>query len=286
MKLLACLASGLSIDEIRWVFRQDDGWPGSRSRARHSYAAYEAGDPGPLEDMLADDFTFFSPRPTRVSIVPPTGSGARPNAQNISGFEFERLVEHGDEVFVTYEAASGPQTAPAFATPRSSPSAATSSRRRGLLRLGPVRPRHGVIQGGRWRESPAWRWRPSPTARPGSRTCARYLEVDERRSLGQIASVVVPYLAVWVARRARDAGRLARRRPRAGRDGVPGADVLALPRPHAQLDVRVARGERVLGLRCSASSSSRPIAGGSASTASTTPTPATSTGAGRARSTR
>ena len=25
MKLLACLASGLSIDEIRWAFRQDDG---------------------------------------------------------------------------------------------------------------------------------------------------------------------------------------------------------------------------------------------------------------------
>ncbi len=25
MKLLACLASGLSIEEIRWLFRQDDG---------------------------------------------------------------------------------------------------------------------------------------------------------------------------------------------------------------------------------------------------------------------
>jgi L-asparaginase len=25
MKLLACLASGLSIDEVRWAFRQDDG---------------------------------------------------------------------------------------------------------------------------------------------------------------------------------------------------------------------------------------------------------------------
>ena len=25
MKLLACLASGLSIDEVRWLFRQDDG---------------------------------------------------------------------------------------------------------------------------------------------------------------------------------------------------------------------------------------------------------------------
>ena len=25
MKLLACLAAGLTIDEIRWLFRQDDG---------------------------------------------------------------------------------------------------------------------------------------------------------------------------------------------------------------------------------------------------------------------
>ena len=25
MKLLACLAAGLSIDEVRWAFRQDDG---------------------------------------------------------------------------------------------------------------------------------------------------------------------------------------------------------------------------------------------------------------------
>ncbi len=27
-----------------------------------------------------------------------------PNAENIAAFEFERLVEHGDDVFVTYEA--------------------------------------------------------------------------------------------------------------------------------------------------------------------------------------
>jgi L-asparaginase len=25
MKLIACLAAGLSIDEVRWAFRQDDG---------------------------------------------------------------------------------------------------------------------------------------------------------------------------------------------------------------------------------------------------------------------
>jgi acyl-lipid omega-6 desaturase (Delta-12 desaturase) len=34
--------------------------------------------------------------------------------------------------------------------------------------------------------------------RPWKQDLSRYLEIDERRSLGQIASVVVPYLAVWV----------------------------------------------------------------------------------------
>ncbi len=71
--------------------------------ARASYAAYEAGDPGPLEDMLADDFTFFSPPDPGIDRAT-YWERCWPNAQNISGFEFERLVEHGDEVFVTYEA--------------------------------------------------------------------------------------------------------------------------------------------------------------------------------------
>jgi len=37
-----------------------------------------------------------------------------------------------------------------------------------------------------------------PSREAWKRDLAPYLEVDERRSLGQIASVVIPYLAVWV----------------------------------------------------------------------------------------
>ena len=36
-----------------------------------------------------------------------------------------------------------------------------------------------------------------PDRKTWKRDLAGYLEADERRSLGQIASVVIPYLAVW-----------------------------------------------------------------------------------------
>ena len=38
-----------------------------------------------------------------------------------------------------------------------------------------------------------------PDRKIWKRDLARYLEIDRRRSLGQLASVIVPYLAVWVA---------------------------------------------------------------------------------------
>lgn len=71
--------------------------------ARASYAAYEAGDPSVLEDLLTDDFMFFSPPDPGIDRAT-YWERCWPNAQNISGFEFERLVELGDEVLVTYEA--------------------------------------------------------------------------------------------------------------------------------------------------------------------------------------
>ena len=71
--------------------------------ARASYAAYEAGDSSVLEDLLTDDFTFFSPPDPGIDRAT-YWERCWPNAQNISGFEFERLVELGDEVLVTYEA--------------------------------------------------------------------------------------------------------------------------------------------------------------------------------------
>jgi ketosteroid isomerase-like protein len=72
--------------------------------ARQSYGAYESGDRGVIEALLADDFTFYSP--------PDPGIDRHayfercwPNAETIDAFDFKRLVEVGDdEVLVTYEA--------------------------------------------------------------------------------------------------------------------------------------------------------------------------------------
>ena len=70
--------------------------------ARDCYRAYESGDRSAVERLLTDDFTFYSP-------ADPGIDRARyfercwPNAGLIGSFEFERLVEVGDEVLVTYE---------------------------------------------------------------------------------------------------------------------------------------------------------------------------------------
>ncbi len=124
-----------------------------------------------------------------------------------------------------------------------------------------------------------------PSRKTWKRDLASYLEIDRARSLGQIASVVVPYLGVWV--------------------------VAALLSPSAWLAIGLglvatvflmrmyslfhdlthnslfeSRGANTSGAISSASCSSRPTAGGSASTACTTRTRATSTSGAPARSTR
>ena len=71
--------------------------------ARESYGAYESGDRGVIEAILADDFTFFSPADVGIDRAT-YFERCWPNAGNIRSFEFERLVEVGDDVFVTYEA--------------------------------------------------------------------------------------------------------------------------------------------------------------------------------------
>jgi ketosteroid isomerase-like protein len=69
---------------------------------RDSYGAYESGDRTVLEEVLSEDFTFYSP--------PDPGIDRRsyfercwPNAELLDSFEFVRLLEAGDEVIVTYE---------------------------------------------------------------------------------------------------------------------------------------------------------------------------------------
>ena len=48
-----------------------------------------------------------------------------------------------------------------------------------------------------------------PSRKIWKQDLAPYLEIDERRSLGQIASVVVPYLAIWASAAIADPGALA-----------------------------------------------------------------------------
>jgi ketosteroid isomerase-like protein len=81
--------------------------PRSRDRlqlVRDVYDAYQAGDPGAVDKLLTDDVTFSSP--ADVGIDKATyfercwGSAGRGLP-----FEFKRLIEAGDEVVVTYEAA-------------------------------------------------------------------------------------------------------------------------------------------------------------------------------------
>ena len=71
--------------------------------ARDSYTAYETGDRSLIEGLLTDDFVFYSPpdpcldRDTYFEVC-------WPNHERHVRFEYVRLIEHDDEVVVTYEA--------------------------------------------------------------------------------------------------------------------------------------------------------------------------------------
>jgi ketosteroid isomerase-like protein len=71
--------------------------------ARAGYEAFRTGDPSAYEAMLAEDFVFYAPPDPGIDRE---GWWERcwPNAGSVTEFSFERLFEHGDEVFVTYEA--------------------------------------------------------------------------------------------------------------------------------------------------------------------------------------
>lgn len=71
--------------------------------ARDSYRAYESGDRRLLEELLTDDFTFYSPDDVGIDRAT-YFERCWPNFQQIEGFEFRRLLEDGDEVILTYEA--------------------------------------------------------------------------------------------------------------------------------------------------------------------------------------
>jgi ketosteroid isomerase-like protein len=71
--------------------------------AKDVYRAYETGDRAVVENLLADDFAFFSPPDPGIDRAA-YFERCWPNAGNLERFEFVRLIEHGDEVVVTYEA--------------------------------------------------------------------------------------------------------------------------------------------------------------------------------------
>jgi ketosteroid isomerase-like protein len=70
--------------------------------ARASYEAYVRKDRAAIEALIARDFHFTSPLDNHIDRAT-YFARCWPNSERISGFEFVRLVSHGDEVFVTYE---------------------------------------------------------------------------------------------------------------------------------------------------------------------------------------
>jgi ketosteroid isomerase-like protein len=76
--------------------------------AKAIYDAYVAKDRGAAERLLADDFRFTSPldngldRDSYFAIC-------WPNSADADGFEIVHMVEHGEQVFVTYQS-QGKQT--------------------------------------------------------------------------------------------------------------------------------------------------------------------------------
>ncbi len=70
--------------------------------ARRCYGAYESDDRRVVEELLTDDFTFYSPADVGIDRAR-YFERCWPNSERIDAFELKRLVESGDEVIVTYE---------------------------------------------------------------------------------------------------------------------------------------------------------------------------------------
>jgi hypothetical protein len=94
--------------------------------ARDVYGASVSGDRRIVEDLLSEDYAFYSPADVGIDCER-YFERCWPNAELIEDFHFTRLIENGDEVIVTYESAK--TDGAGFVTPRSSRSAARSSAR-------------------------------------------------------------------------------------------------------------------------------------------------------------
>ncbi len=80
------------------------GEPDLLALARQAYEAYETGERSLIERLLAEDFRFSSPADVGIDRAR-YFERCWPNAQSIAGYEFPRMIQAGDQVIVTYEAA-------------------------------------------------------------------------------------------------------------------------------------------------------------------------------------
>lgn len=71
--------------------------------ARDCYDAYVSNDRSLVDRHLSEDFTFYSPADVGIDRAR-YFERCWPNAHLITGYEFKRLVEIGDEVLATYQA--------------------------------------------------------------------------------------------------------------------------------------------------------------------------------------
>jgi hypothetical protein len=72
--------------------------------AKACYRAYETRDRELIEELIAPEFSFHSPADEGGLDREGYFERCWPNGDNLAKFEFVRLIEHGDEVVVTYEA--------------------------------------------------------------------------------------------------------------------------------------------------------------------------------------
>ena len=73
--------------------------------ARQSYLAFANSDRAANEAVIAEDFHFTSPLDNRIDRRT-YFERCWPNNEGIRDFKFVRMIEHGDEVLVTYEGSS------------------------------------------------------------------------------------------------------------------------------------------------------------------------------------
>jgi ketosteroid isomerase-like protein len=69
---------------------------------RDCYGAFASGDRSVVERHLSEDFTFSAPPDVGIDRAT-FFERCWPNSKTIAAFEYERLFERDDEVFVTYE---------------------------------------------------------------------------------------------------------------------------------------------------------------------------------------